>query len=174
MEETFRKIDGYENYEISDHGNVRNTKTGRTLKNKIRKDNYSEVGLPILINGKNKQNFLKIHRLIGLAFIDNPENKKCIDHVDCDRQNNHVSNLRWATHTENQQNSSIHKNSTSGVKGVSFQKRTKKFKATIMLDGLSIHLGYFENLEDAKAARIKKANDVFGNFVHQSEKILIV
>jgi hypothetical protein len=35
MEETFRKIDGYENYEISDHGNVRNTKTGRILKNKI-------------------------------------------------------------------------------------------------------------------------------------------
>jgi hypothetical protein len=174
MDELFKQITNYPNYEISNHGNVRNTKTGRTLKIKIRKDNYSEVGLPILINGKNKQTWLKIHRLIGLAFIDNPDNKKCIDHIDCDRQNNHVSNLRWATHTENQQNSSLHKNNSTGVKGVSFQKKLKKFKATIMLDGISIHLGFFENLDDAKAARIKKANDVFGNFTHQSEKIIIV
>jgi hypothetical protein len=112
--------------------------------------------------------------LVGLAFIENPENKKCIDHIDNDRQNNHVSNIRWATHTENQQNSSLHKNNTTGVKGVSYQNLTKKFKATIMLDGISIHLGYYDNIEDAKAARVKKANEVFKQFCHSSEKILIV
>ena len=46
----------------------------------------------------------KIHRLVALAFISNPGNKPCIDHIDGNRLNNNVCNLRWVTHRENTNN----------------------------------------------------------------------
>jgi hypothetical protein len=45
--------------------------------------------------------FFSVHRLLGICFIPNPENKPCIDHIDRDRTNNKLSNLRWATYKEN-------------------------------------------------------------------------
>lgn len=46
----------------------------------------------------------RVHRLVAAAFIPNPENKPCIDHIDGDRANNHADNLRWVTVKENQNN----------------------------------------------------------------------
>lgn len=46
----------------------------------------------------------KIHRLVAEAFIPNPENKPTVDHIDRDRRNNNISNLRWATYKEQRSN----------------------------------------------------------------------
>ena len=82
-----------------------------------------------------------------------------------------MSNLRWATKKENGQNKTMHKNSTSGVKGVSFHTGNNKWCAYIRIDGILIHLGSYDNLEDAKQARIKRANESFGVFTNKCEKI---
>ena len=103
-------------------------------------------------------------------FIDNPDNKPFVDHIDGDKQNNHVSNLRFCTNQENARNTKISIRNTSNVKGVSYDNHAKKYRARIKIDGISINLGLFSNIEDAKKARIKKVNEVYGEFVNACEK----
>ena len=166
--ETYIIIEGFENYSVSDFGNVRNNRTGRILKLGVNKDGYHHVTLM-----KNKlKHTKKLHRLTAEAFLLNLEKKRDVDHKDNDKANNKLSNLRWATHSENEHNKGISKKNTSNVEGVSFNKKCNKWCARIMIDGISIHLGYFDNLEDAKQARIIKANEVFGVFVNKCEKII--
>ena len=98
MEEVYKVIDGYDNYEISNLGNVRNRKTGRILKHKIDTNGYYCVGLSPT-NGKRKTSV--IHRLIALNFIPNPNNKRCVDHIDRNKLNNDLRNLRWVSSSEN-------------------------------------------------------------------------
>ncbi len=110
--------------------------------------------------------------LVASAFIPNSENKKFVDHIDNCKTNNSIANLRWATSVQNNQNASMRKDNTSGIKGVSWNKNAKKWKATISIDGIRITLGYFTKLEDAKQARITKANQAFGVFTNACEKII--
>ena len=93
------------NYEVSDKGNIKSVNYRGTGKSAIRKQSISKNGYMRVIlsdNGKNKTYF--VHRLVAAAFIPNPENKPCIDHIDGDRANNHADNLRWVTVKENQNN----------------------------------------------------------------------
>jgi hypothetical protein len=69
-----------------------------------------------------------IHRLLGTHFIDNPENKRYIDHKDRNRQNNKLSNLRWATASENTKNTGLRKDNKTGHKGISFCKTRNKYR----------------------------------------------
>jgi hypothetical protein len=168
MTEIYKKIENFDNYYISNHGNVKNIETGKILKNRPDTHNYFRVNL--CKNGKAKN--YSINRLVALAFIDNPLNKKCVDHINNDPQNNHVSNLRWATNSENQKNKKVQSNNKLNVKGCSYDVKRKKFRARIVIDGIDIHLGYFNTLEEAKSARIKKAKEIFGEFTHSSEKLV--
>jgi hypothetical protein len=101
--ERWKQVDGYENYEVSSFGKVRNKNTGRILKPAC-KGGYMYVGLSL--NGKIKTTGL--HRLVALAFIENPENKPHVNHKDKNRSNNNIFNLEWCTAMEN----NIHKSSS--------------------------------------------------------------
>jgi hypothetical protein len=165
--EEYRKIVDFENYEISNFGDVRNVKTVRILKPCVNSSGYYVVNLC----EDKKQTTKQIHQLVADAFIENPENKQCVDHQDNNPLNNCVENLRWVTLSQNSQNAKISKRNKSGFKGVCFNKNANKWQAQIMIDGIHIHLGYYENIEDAKSARIKRANDVFGIYTNSCEKI---
>ena len=165
--EVFRSINGYNNYAISTFGRVKNTKTGRILK--AGNDKYGYLQITLYYDGVIKTH--KIHRLVCCTFIDNPDNKECVDHKNNDRTNNDISNLRFATANENQQNSKLSNNNTSGCKGVYFNKRAKKWRAHIQIDGININIGYYDNLEDAKTARVNRANEAFGEYTNACEKL---
>ena len=98
--EEWKKIDGYEHYSVSKDGKVRNDKSGRILKAYYNKYGYQQVKL---YKNRKGNNFL-IHRLVAEAFIPNPENFPCIDHINTIRDDNRVENLRWCTVKENNNN----------------------------------------------------------------------
>lgn len=95
MTEQWKKLFG--NYEISNWGNLRNIRTGNSLKKEIDKNGYERITL--WYNHKNKT-FL-VHRLVAEIFILNPNNYSCINHKDNNRQNNNVNNLEWCDYTYN-------------------------------------------------------------------------
>jgi hypothetical protein len=84
-----------------------------------------------------------------------------IDHVDHNRSNGGITNLREASHTENAKNHTLHRNNKSGFNGVSWDKNLRKWAAKIRNAGRQIHLGYFVDIGDAIAAR-ESANAKYG------------
>jgi len=98
--EEWRTLTINDNYEVSNLGNVRSKKTKRILK-ASNTGGYLSLGL--CRDGKSRSH--SVHQLVGLCFIDNPENKPHINHKDKNRSNNNVSNLEWCTASEN----NIHK-----------------------------------------------------------------
>ena len=106
LKETWAKINGWPNYEVSTYGNVRNAKTGRILKPNKDKDNYLQV---ILCNNGIKRT-LRIHILVAKAFIPdtnkNPDGTIMVgyhqvNHRDENKQNNNVLNLEWCDNKYN-------------------------------------------------------------------------
>ena len=160
MEEIWKKIDDYE-YEVSTLGNVRRIGSDKVLKPGICTGGYYQVSL--YKNGKAKSK--QIHRLVAIAFIPNPENKVCVDHIDNNRTNNHISNLRWCNISENNCNRAKNcKKNTSGFKGVCFDKQCNKYRARIKLNGKCIHLGYYKSAEEASEAYKNKAIELHKEF----------
>jgi hypothetical protein len=96
MEEIWKPIDQFPNYNVSNLGNIKNIITNKPLKLNC-KDGYYGISL---VNDKIRKTF-KVHRLVALAFIENPENKSDVNHKDKNKLNNHVSNLEWMTRKEN-------------------------------------------------------------------------
>jgi len=164
-EEIYKEIKDFPNYHISNFGNVKNIKTGRILKQRLRHDGYKDITLCV----NNKKYNKSVHRLVIETFLDNVDNKLCCDHIDNNKENNNINNLRWATSKENNQNSKISKNNTSSVKGVCFDKKSNKWRAQIRIDGIKIYLGLYSNLEDAKLARQNAAKSAFKDFINKCE-----
>jgi hypothetical protein len=94
--EVWLPIKDFDNYEISSLGKVRNINTDRILK-LTKKGGYMFIGLSSI----SKKKSIAVHRLVALAFIENPENKSQVNHKDKNRSNNNVSNLEWSTALEN-------------------------------------------------------------------------
>lgn len=76
-----------------------------------------------------------------------------LDHKNGQRDDNRIGNLRECRRAENMQNMCKYSNNTSGVLGVGFDKTNGKWRARIMVNGKNVHIGYFETLEEASAAR---------------------
>ncbi len=124
--EQWALIDGYDNYEISSFGRVRNNKTSRIMQLYNTNDGY--VYAVLCKEGKRK--FFRVHRLIGFAFLEKKDEDVEVDHIDHNRANNMITNLRWATKSINQKNQSISTKNTSGTQGVFFEKCRNRWVAT--------------------------------------------
>ena len=85
-------------YSVSTEGEVRKDTTNYILSQSSQQD-YKFVGL--IINGKQKR--MRVHRMVALTFIDNPDNKPYVNHINGNRSDNNVENLEWVTPSENTQ-----------------------------------------------------------------------
>ena len=104
--EIFKDIKGCPGYQISNQGRVWSSKRNRYLALTPNNTGYLQVKI-IAANGKRKNEL--VHRLVALHFIDNPEGKPEVDHIDRDKTNNNAENLRWATRSENNLNKNPYK-----------------------------------------------------------------
>ena len=137
----WKEIPGLPGYEISIYGDVyfkgdvscrKRRPSGICIQHRNRLG-YMTVG--ININGVKKRMF--VHRLLAITYIENPENKKEIDHIDGNPSNNSLDNLRWATHKENLNNS------------VSVQRE------------INSHLGLQSNIKGRKKVWIDKEKKIY-------------
>lgn len=172
MKEVWKPIDGYDGlYEVSNLGRVRSLEfrngTGAHRRTKImnQTDNghgYKIVGFKVGYKRKNHY----VHRLVAKAFIPNPDNLPVIDHIDHDRSNNHVSNLRWMTQGDNVRYSRERMSkprqkpmTNTGERYVSKQKKDGRYRLTIKRK----QIGVFDTITEAMEVRdeiLKKAQPV--------------
>lgn len=126
MEEIWNDIEGFEGYQVSNLGRVRSIRM-RTdaptkpmwLSSKVLKQYPDGKGyLMAWLYKGGKRYTVKVHRLVANSFIPNPENKPQIDHIDGDKINNHVDNLRWVTAKENFHNPITYKCNAESKRGV--------------------------------------------------------
>ena len=145
------EIQGYNNYLIYEDGRVWSKGTDiyhppRFIKGHKKKSGYMVCSLQ---KNKKGRNFLT-HRLVAEAYIPNPMNKPQVDHIDGNKQNNHVSNLQWATNIENCNGyKTIRSDNTSGHKNISYDERCiKKWLFQKIVYG-TYHHKYFNSKIDA-------------------------
>ena len=135
MEEIWKDIQGYEGlYQISNLGNVKTLHYGqkvhnhnwestpsRLLKQKTSTSGYQRVEL----YKKDSRKCFYVHRLVAIAFLENPENKPQINHKDGNKFNNCIDNLEWATSSENLKHAHQTGLKPSSMKGVTGHKSHK-------------------------------------------------
>ena len=140
MEETWKPIPDHPLYSVSNHGRI-------MRRNRILRMGYNSKGYHFVnLCEKGIAKSYSVARLVGLTWIPNDENKPTIDHIDRCRTNNHVSNLRWATHAEQQLNRDYPLGAV-GHRHICTQYGG--YKVQIRRNGKMIVTNWFKKLEDA-------------------------
>lgn len=103
------------------------------------------------------------HR-VAWAIFYKKEPSIFIDHINGDKADNRISNLREATNQENQWNQKLKSGNSTGYKGVSFHKRKRKYQAHVRVDTKRKWLGYFDCPKDAHKAYCRAAREHYGEF----------
>jgi hypothetical protein len=115
-----------------------------------------------MIDGKNYKN----HRIIFLMF--HGYLPKCIDHIDNNRSNNCIENLREATKSQNCQNSKKSIRNKSGVKNVHWNKTSQKWQVILMINGKNKNFGYFKDLMVAESVAQETRNKYYGIYARHN------
>lgn len=152
--EIWKRISGYPDYLISSHGNLQSKKSGewRKINGTLNAMGY----LVMSLRKDNKTYPFSIHRLVGLHFLETHPDKRIINHLDTNKQNNHYSNLEWCNHSTNLKHAyATTRKSFSGADNKKFgQKHTYKTSKIVidLCNGI-----FYDNVgEAAKYNNIKR------------------
>ena len=165
--EEWKVITDYPTYSVSSFGNIRNDKTGKILKKSIGTNEYLRV---CLYNKKSKD--LKIHRLVGLSFIDNSNNYRELDHINGDKNDNSVANLRWCNREINVANTAKYLKGkySSKYRGVYYHSKNNCWCCSITTNKKKYHLGSFNTEKEAVEVRNNYITE--NNLPHYKNKYL--
>jgi len=133
MLNTTRIIKNFPNYEISENAVIFNTKTCRIISHQMRPNGYVAVWLK---NDKERK-LCSLHRILIESFIENEDNLPCVDHIDRNKKNNSLENLRYCSYLDNSRNRPRTKNNKLG-KHIS-NSNTPYYRVTIVKEGMRIY-----------------------------------
>ena len=159
--EVWKSIKGYEDYQVSNYGNVKSLKYG---KEKILSKGLDSSGyLLVCLCKDGKVKTFTIHQLVAVAFLNHTPNgcKIIIDHIDNDKLNNNIINLQLITHRQNA--SKDKKGCSSDYVGVSYNKQSNKWQSMMYLNGVNRYLGSFMKEHDAHLAYQEKLKSILTN-----------
>lgn len=154
-QEAWKDIEGYEGfYQVSNFGRVkslaRTTPRNYTIPERIKSNDKHPFGYPIVDLYKNNvRRKFRIHRLVAVAFMPNPENKREVNHIDNDPTNCRVDNLEWATPSENCKHS--YKTGFSYMKVLNKRKGAEMYNArpVIQMDMNEVQIKIWSCISDA-------------------------
>ena len=133
----YSKIPNFPNYELCSTGQILNLTSLKILKPTLKDNGYYSVHLLRKENDKTIRKNCYIHRLLGSCFLQNPDSKPIIDHINRKRTDNRLSNLRYATYSENSSNSNPRKNKKDNLfKNV--MDYGNRFRLVIIKEGMRI------------------------------------
>ncbi len=122
---------------------------------------YSNGYIPKKINKKQ----YSVHVLMALTFVPNPEGLPTVDHIDRNTRNNHIWNLRWASHSQQQANKGLRNIvKSSQFKGVTWDSKRELWCACVTREGKRYKLGRYEDEAQAALQYNKRALELFGEF----------
>ncbi|HEV8525455.1 MAG TPA: NUMOD4 domain-containing protein [Terriglobales bacterium] len=171
MAEHWRDVPGYEGlYQVSDQGRVRSA-TRKGTKGGLKKQRlhkYLDRPTPVAyyvvnLEGHRQRGVYRVHRLVAMAFLGLQPHQQ-VDHINRDTLDNRLSNLRVCTNAQNRLNSKQRSNSKAPYKGISYDKRSGKWRARIQVNGKTTWLGRFDTPEDARDAYRDAAVKHHGEF----------
>jgi hypothetical protein len=142
-----KNIPGYNgDYAVDENGNVFSLKFSKCKKLNLILNNRGYYVVNLLRDGKRKMH--TVHRLVAMIFLENYSEDLQIDHINGDRLNNKLENLRIVTHQQNQWN-------RTKAKGYSWNKNEEKWRAYIRIDCKLKYLGSFDTEAEAREAYLK-------------------
>lgn len=103
---TLKDMNGFEGkYKISEEGEIYSIRGDKEIPRKLWANPVTGY-LEIVLRKDNKDHVKLVHRLVAENFVDNPQRLPHVEHIDGDKKNNHVSNIRWVKHRGNKGNKS--------------------------------------------------------------------
>lgn len=127
-------------------------------------DGYYVARNQYLGNGKSK--IVRMHRFVYEMTNGEIPKGMTVDHINCNKLDNRIDNLRLCTQAENSRNKVAQSNSATGYSGITWHKRDKKYQAQIKLNGKWYYIGGFKALDEAIMARKATEKKYFGEFAH--------
>lgn len=152
MEEIWKRVPDFEDYEVSNMGRVRSLKYNkvRILKPSVNSRGYLSIDISNRIQTKK----VSVHQLVAITFLNHKPDglKKVVDHINSNRLDNKLDNLRIVSNRENVSKLSEKKGKSSKYIGVYWNRSVKKWISRIRIDRSRIYLGQYDSEEEAAMA----------------------